>query len=183
MNASVDLIGLAIVSADDCIADAQGHMPDGLRNEADWQWFQSELDRADLTMLGRVGHERHPNTKHRHRLILSSSAQGLELRPDGWWWNPATLPWSDVTTRLMPRGGRVAVPGGRLVFDLALALGYREFHLSRAEHCLLPGGVKLFSACATQSAEACLAQAGLQAAPARWLDEPAHISFRLWESA
>ena len=33
--------GLAIVSRDDRIADAAGAMPDSLRNEADWAYFQS----------------------------------------------------------------------------------------------------------------------------------------------
>jgi hypothetical protein len=181
MNARVDLIGLAIVSADDCIADAQGNMPEGLRNEADWAHFQNELDRADLTLLGRIGHERHPNTKQRRRLIVSTSAQGLELRPDGWWWNPADCGWDEVVGRLMPRGGRVAVPGGKRVFDLCLALGYREFHLSRAERCHLPGGVKLFSACDVRSAEAVLEGAGMVAGPVAWLDEKAAISFRVWQ--
>jgi hypothetical protein len=182
MNARVDLIGLAIVSADDCIADARGKMPDGLRNEADWSHFQDELDRADITLLGRIGHELHPNANNRRRLVVSSSATGLEVRPDGWWWNPADCGWDEVTARLMPRGGRVAVPGGRRVFDLCLALGYREFHLSRATRCLLPGGVKLFTACATQSAEAVLAGAGIRAGPIDWLDEAAGVSFCLWQA-
>lgn len=182
MNARVDLIGLAIVSADDCIADARGEMPDGLRNEADWAHFQDELDRADLTLLGRIGHERHPNTKHRRRLIVSSSADGLEVRPDGWWWNPAQLEWDEVVRRLLPRGGRVAVPGGRLVFDLCLTLGYREFHLSRAENCFLPGGVKLFTRCAETPAETLLAEAGLQSGPRSWLDETALVSFCMWRT-
>ncbi len=180
MNSRVELIGLAIISADDCIADARGEMPDGLRNEADWAHFQQELDRADLTLLGRIGHERHPNTKNRHRLIVSSSAQGLDLRPDGWWWNPASLPWDEVTGRLMPRGGRVAVPGGRRVFDLCLTLGYAEFHLSRAERCLLPGGTKLFTACATDPADHVLREAGLNAGERSWLDEEAGVSFCVW---
>jgi hypothetical protein len=182
MNARVDLIGLAIVSADDCIADARGEMPEGLRNEADWAYFQNELDRADITLLGRIGHERHPNDKQRRRLVVSSSATGLEVRPDGWWWNPADCDWNEVTARLMPRGGRVAVPGGRRVFDLCLALGYCEFHLSRAERCLLPGGVKLFTACAQKPAADVLAEAGLQAAPAPWLDDAAGVSTYLWST-
>lgn len=182
MNARVDLIGLAIVSADDCIADARGEMPDGLRNEADWAHFQNELDRADITLLGRIGHERHPNSKHRRRLIVSSSANGLEVRPDGWWWNPAALGWDDVLARLLPRGGRIAVPGGKRVFDLCLALGYREFHLSRAERCHLPGGVKLFSACEDTPATMLLRRAGLTEDGPRWLDEPGAVSFSLWRS-
>ena len=182
MNSRVELIGLAIVSVDDCIADARGAMPDGLRNEADWAHFQNELDRADLTLLGRIGHERHPNTKQRHRLIVSSAARGLELRPDGWWWDPATTSWDEVKDRLMPRGGRVAVPGGRRVFDLCLALGYAEFHLSRAERCLLPGGTKLFTACQTTPAEELLSGAGLKAGPRSWLDEAAGVSFCVWRS-
>lgn len=183
MNARVDLIGLAIVSADDCIADAHGEMPDGLRNEADWTHFQNELDRADLTLLGRIGHERHPNAKQRRRLIVSSAADGLEVRPDGWWWNPQMLKWDDVTARLLPRGGRVAVPGGRRVFDLCLVLGYREFHLSRAERCHLPRGVKLFSACTERPAADLLMDAGLHAGSPTWLDEEARISFVLWQAS
>lgn len=182
MNARVDLIGLAIVSADDCIADARGDMPDGLRNEADWAHFQNELDRADLTLLGRIGHERHPNTKHRRRLVVSSSSTGLEVRPDGWWWNPEALSWDEVVGRLMPRGGRIAVPGGKRVFDLCLALGYREFHLSRAERCRLPGGVKLFTACETAPADDVLRGAGLAGEGPRWLDEAAAVSFTVWQS-
>lgn len=182
MNARVDLIGLAIVSADDCIADARGEMPDGLRNEADWAHFQNELDRADLTLLGRIGHERHPNTKQRRRLVVSSSSTGLEVRPDGWWWNPEALGWDEVVHRLMPRGGRVAVPGGKRVFDLCLALGYREFHLSRAARCVLPGGVKVFTACETGPAESVLEGAGLRAGPAEMLDEAGGVTLAVWRS-
>jgi len=49
------IVGFAIVSADDRIADAGGAMPDALRNEADWQRFQAELDASALTVLGRLG--------------------------------------------------------------------------------------------------------------------------------
>src|SRR5271169_3255695 len=43
-----EIHGYAIVSDDDRIADASGGMPTTLRNEADWAYFQAELDRADL---------------------------------------------------------------------------------------------------------------------------------------
>jgi hypothetical protein len=46
----------------------------------------------------------------------------------------------------------------------------------------LPGGVKLFTACAQKPAVDVLAEAGLQAAPARWLDDAAGVSTYLWST-
>ena len=48
---SVEIHGYAIVSDDDRIADARGVMPRALLNDADWAYFQAELDRADLVVL------------------------------------------------------------------------------------------------------------------------------------
>ncbi len=84
----IEVHGYAIVSADDRIADAQGQMPASLRNDADWAYFQSELDRADFVAIGRVSHEATPNPKRRRRIVLSRAARGLESRADAEWWNP-----------------------------------------------------------------------------------------------
>ena len=100
------ILGLAIVSQNDCIADAQGNMPEALRNDADWALFQSELDKASLTVLGRLGHEAHGNAKQRRRMIVSSSSSGLEERADGWWWNPMLLDWPTAVARAAPRRRR-----------------------------------------------------------------------------
>ena len=81
--------GHAIVSDDDRIADANGETPAELRNDADWARFQTALDTAAVTVVGRLGHAAHPNTKGRSRLVLSSGAKGIERRADAWWWNPA----------------------------------------------------------------------------------------------
>ena len=79
----VEIHGYAIVSDNDCIADASGRTPDVLRNEADWAYFQAELGQSAVTVLGRLGHEANPNPKGRLRMILSSSSTGLERRRDG----------------------------------------------------------------------------------------------------
>src|SRR4051812_36675988 len=50
----VEIHGYAIVSDNDCIADASGQTPDMLRNEADWAYFQAELNRSTVTVLGRL---------------------------------------------------------------------------------------------------------------------------------
>ena len=71
-------------------------MPEALRNGADWRYFQQGLDAADLVVLGRLGHEAHGNPGGRVRMVVSRSVEGLERRADGWWWNPADLPWSDT---------------------------------------------------------------------------------------
>ena len=60
---SLAFAGYAIVSADGFIADDDGHMPDSLKFEADWAYFQAALDRADITLIGRLTHEAAPNVK------------------------------------------------------------------------------------------------------------------------
>jgi hypothetical protein len=113
----VEIHGYAIVSDNDCIADALGQTPAVLRNDADWAYFQAELNKSALTVLGRLGHEANPNPKGRLRMVLSSSSPGLERRADGWWWNPEGLSWDQAIRTVLPEGGQVAVPGGRQVFD------------------------------------------------------------------
>ncbi|NIX77776.1 hypothetical protein [Microvirga terricola] len=178
---AVEIHGYAIISDDDRIADAAGRMPDILRNDADWAYFQQELDAADLTVLGRAGHQANPNSKGRLRLVLSSSSTGLERRPDGWWWNPDLVPWTDAIRAVLPDGGRVAVPGGRRVFDLFLEIGYDAFHLSRAEGTHVPGGVPLFSQCDEGlSAEQVLSARSLKAGERRVLDIRVPVTLTIW---
>jgi hypothetical protein len=74
----IEVHGYAIVSEDDRIADADGVTPASLRNDADWSYFQSELDRAAVTVLGRAGHELNPNRRNRLRIVLSTSVRDLE---------------------------------------------------------------------------------------------------------
>jgi hypothetical protein len=173
--------GHAIVSADDMIADASGATPASLRNEADWARFQAALDRAAVTVLGRLGHEANPNLKGRNRLILSSSARGVERRLDAWWWNPAEATLAEALASAAPGGGIVAVPGGRRVFDLFLATGFDEFHLARAAGVHLPEGIPIFSAVREgRSADAVLAAHGLRPEPPTMLDAEAGVSLTVW---
>ncbi|HZH12081.1 MAG TPA: hypothetical protein VEZ24_17150 [Microvirga sp.] len=177
----VEIHGYAIVSDDDRIADETGRTPDALRNDADWAYFQAELNQSDVTVLGRLGHEANPNPRKRVRMILSSSSEGIEQRADGWWWNPEKLSWAHAIRRVLPHGGRVAVPGGRQVFDLFLKLGYDAFHLTRAEGVAVPGGVPVFTECESgRSAEAILAAAGLKPGDRQILDPAGPVSLVVW---
>lgn len=181
MSPAYALEGHAIVSADDRIAGADGLTPPSLRNEADWTRFQAELDRAAVTVLGRLGHQANPNRKGRNRLVLSASAMGVERRADAWWWNPAEAGLAEALAKAAPAGGVVAIPGGRRVFDLFLEIGFDAFHLARAAPVRLPGGVPVFSAVAEgRSAAEILARSGLAAAAPEWLDEAAGVSLTLW---
>ena len=178
---SVDVHGYAIVSRDDRIADASGAMPEGLRNAADWAYFQAELDLCDWVALGRLSHEAAPNPRRRRRLIVSNATRGLEPRADGWWWRPEDVAFAEVAARLLPVGGRLAVPGGQGVFGLFLGLGYAAFHLARAEGVSLPGGRRIFAE--ADSADATLRRAGLTPGPPRWLDQPALVSLTVYARA
>jgi hypothetical protein len=57
------------------------------------------------------------------------------------------MSWVEVAKELLPRGGDVAVPGGRVVFDLFLKIGFDAFHLTRAHGVRFSGGRTLFSGC------------------------------------
>jgi hypothetical protein len=173
--------GHAIVSGDDRIAGRDGNTPPELSNEADWLRFQRALDEAAVVVLGRLSHEANPNVRRRNRLIVSSSSPGIERRGDGWWWNPKALPLVDALAGAAPNGGVVAVPGGRLIFDLFRSFGFDAFHLARCEKVLLPGGVPLFSAVgAGVTAAAVLAGDGLVAGPRETLDPKAEVSLVVW---
>ena len=182
--------GHAIVSDDDRIADADGRMPEALRNDADWRQFQAALDAADIVLLGRLGHEAHPNPGRR-RMVVSGSARALEKRADAWWWNPEGLPLAEALARIaiedaiVPRGGvlHVAVPGGTQVFDLVLAgPGFDVFDLARKAGVRVPGGRPVFSACDMlgQGTEEVLAGAGLAASPSQFLDPAAGVTLTRW---
>ena len=132
MPGHLDITGYAIVSDDDKIAGADGMTPVSLRNEKDWELYQRAQELANLVIFARRSHELEPNIHRSLRLVVSREAPALEQRPDGWWWDPRRTTWEEVAARLMPKGGRVAVGGGQVVFDLFLMIGFDGFHLSRA---------------------------------------------------
>lgn len=172
--------GHAIVSADDCIADAEGRKPAGLDNEADWRNFQREMDRSVLVVLGRASYDADTDRKPRNRLILSRSVTGLAHRDGAWWWNPADVGLDTALETAAPDGGLVGVPGGKHVFDYFLEHGMDAFHLARAHRVRLPGGQKVFSAAARRSAENCLADAGFRPGPTETLDAEAEVTLTVW---
>ena len=140
----IEINGYAIVSDDDKIAGQDGLMPASLRNEKDWECFQRALAGSDLVVLGRRSHELAPNVRGDQRLVISRGAAGLEQYANVCGWHPARVNWEEVAKELLPRGGDVAVPGGQVVFDLFLKIGFDAFHLTRAHGVRLPGGERSF---------------------------------------
>jgi len=178
--------GHAIVSADDCIADAEGGKPERLNNPADWARFQAELDKAVLILIGRKSHEADPPAaRQRNRMIVSSAVPGgLEQRADGWWWNPGAVALEEALAKVAPEGGIVAIPGGQRVFDDFLGIGYDAFHLARNPNVTLAQGVGVFSACERGvGAEEVLAGAGLLPAEYEVLDPAANVTVTVWRPA
>ncbi len=184
MAGNLDITGYAIVSDDDKIAAADGLTPVSLRNEKDWELYQRAQDLANLVVFTRRSHELEPNVRGRPRLVVSREAAGLEQRADGWWWDPRRTTWEVVAARLLPTGGRVAVGGGQVVFDLFLMIGFEGDNLSRAHGVKLPGGRPVFAACeAGVSAAALLEQHGLKLSERIPLD-PAHgVEMTVWRRA
>jgi hypothetical protein len=171
--------GHAIVSADGMIADAEGGMPTGLRNDADWRRFQAALDRAALVVLGRLGHERHPNPNGRRRLVVTSGVAALAADaadPRTSLWNPGGMTLDRVLEELGIATGTVAVTGGTRVFDLFLPW-FDSFALATATRVRMPGGRPCFS---TGVPETVLAGAGLVASGPKSLDADAGVMLVEW---
>ncbi|MBN9305959.1 MULTISPECIES: dihydrofolate reductase [unclassified Devosia] len=173
---ALEIVGHAIVSADGMIADRDHKMPAALRNDADWRRFQAALDRAVLVVLGRIGHEAHPNPG-RKRLVVTSRVAWLERAPGDdhtMLWNPSGIGLRRVLAGLGIADGVVAVTGGQRVFDLFLP-GFTSFELVTVAGLAIPDGVPCFSGGLPWDV---LAQAGLRAAETEELD--AGVSLTVW---
>jgi dihydrofolate reductase len=140
--------GFAIVSADGMIADANGAMPDCIRNDADQHFLQAAMDRAAAIVHGRRSHEGGPRAAKRKRVVVTRQVPAIAADPsqsNALLWNPAGASLEQAVDALGVGTGSIAVIGGTDVFSLFLPL-YDVFHLSRATRAKIPGGQPLFSA-------------------------------------
>lgn len=176
--------GYAIVSVDGMIADANGTMPEAIRNDADQHFLQAELDRAAVIVHGRHSHEGGPRAARRKRLIVTRAIAATApdaSHPNTLLWNPASATVENALAAIGASGGLVAIIGGTEVFGLFLPL-YDAFHLTRAAHAKIPGGRPVFAQAGPQATpEQILAAHGLRPSPRRDIDAPAGITLTTWE--
>jgi dihydrofolate reductase len=176
--------GYAIVSDDGMLADANGIMPPGIRNDADQHFFQSSLDRAALIVHGRHSHEGGSRAKERKRLVLTRLVAGIApdpLHPHALLWNPTGATLHQAAAALGVTAGMIAVIGGPEVFSLFLP-HYDSFHLSRANGVKIPGGRPVFTELAAGGTpEDILSSFGLKPGPRRGLDAAAGVTLVTWE--
>ena len=174
--------GLAIVSADDMIADAAGNQPPALTIEADQRHFMAATAAADVLAHGRYSGDAGPGAASRPRIVLTRSIAGVERDPRRQrrvLWNPAGAALDEAWDALGERGVLVVI-GGTEVFGLFLELGYDAFHLSRAGHVRLPGGRPVFPGIPPRNADDLLAGHGLKPGPTRSLDAAAALTLVTW---
>lgn len=170
----------AVVSADDRITGPSGEMPAVLKTDAEWNFFQSGLDAADVVVLGRFSHLVTPNPRKRRRLVMTRSVPGVQ--PDGditVFWNPDRSGLPEALAAFAVPVSHLAVAGGQGVFDhfLSAPHGYTAFHLSRIDSVSLPGGTAVFGKVqdGAATAHAVLQSTGFQPGPRRQLDDLAHV--------
>jgi dihydrofolate reductase len=176
--------GLAIVSADSMLADADGHMPKSLLVKADQQFFQDTLDQAAVLVQGRHSHEGSPRAARRRRLVLTRRIAAIAedaSYPNALLWNPKGATLQEAWERLGAPDGMLAVIGGTEVYDLFLTIGYDRFHLSRASHVQLPGGRPVFSEVdAGRTPEEVLASHALKPGPQHVFDSILGVTMVTW---
>jgi len=166
-----------VVSDDDMLADHNGKLPEALKNDAEWAFFQAGLNRSDVTILGRRSHEATPNHKHRRRIVMTRSVKttGAIDQDHALFWNPAETDLADALAVFETNLNHLAVVGGQAVFDYFLAgpFKYTAFHLSRVHGVQLPGGRGVFAAVnrSGKTAKAVLEARGFIPEPVVELDE------------
>ncbi|HLW92443.1 MAG TPA: dihydrofolate reductase [Roseiarcus sp.] len=184
MSSRFHIPGYAIVSADHMIADSTGIMPPALIFDADKEYFQRELDRADILIHGRHSYEWQPNSAQRRRLILTRQVPALAPSPDyerGMLWNPAGAPFEEACASLGVTSGIAAVLGGPEVYNIFFPIGYDAFYLCRASSVKLPGGVPVFPQVKLgQAPEEVLADFGYAPGPMTFLDEANGVTLVSW---
>jgi dihydrofolate reductase len=175
--------GYAIVSADGMIADAKGEMPDSLHYNADQHYLQSGLDGAAAVIHGRHSNEGGPRAAQRKRLIVTRQIAAVAPDPahaNALLWNPSGRPLEKALEELGVADGAIAVIGGPEVFSMFLPL-YTAFHLSRAAHVRIPGGLPVFTEVGPNATpEDVLARHGLRPGPRRDLDAAAGVTVVTW---
>jgi dihydrofolate reductase len=175
--------GLAIVSVDGMIANANGVQPDALKLEADQRFFHATLDAATALVHGRNSGEGGPHMARRRRLVLTRTVAALSRDPQNdrtVHWNPAGASLEEAWKALGLSGGVLAVIGGTEPFGLFLDIGYDTFHLSRAHGVKLSGGRPVFPGIPPHSPEDLLAQHHMRPGAARALDEAAGLTLVTW---
>jgi len=175
--------GLAIVSADGMIADANGIQPAALKLKADQEFFHAACARADVLAHGRNSAEGGPDAGRRRRLVLTRRVPGMARDPENGnalLWNPAGATLDDAWGAFGLNGGLLTVIGGTDGFGLFLQRGYDAFHLSRAAYAHLPGGRPVFPGVPAQSPEQLLERHGLKPGATRVLDAAAGLTLVTW---
>jgi dihydrofolate reductase len=175
--------GYAIVSADGMIADAKGEMPDSLHYDADQHYLQSGLDGAAAVIHGRHSNEGGPRAAQRKRLIVTRQIATVgpdPTRTNTLLWNPSGATLEKALGELGVTDGTVAVIGGPEVFSMFLPL-YDAFHLSRAAHVRIPGGLPVFTEVGPNATpEDVLGRHGLKPGPRRDLDAADGVTLVTW---
>jgi dihydrofolate reductase len=175
--------GYVIVSADGMIADANAVIPDSIKNAADQRFFQNALDAAAVLVHGRHSDEGGPHAARRKRLVLTRQIAALEpdpSRPNALLWNPSGASFEQALAAIGVNTGMVAIIGGREVFSLFLPR-YDSFHLSRAAHAKIPGGLAVFTEVGPNATpEDVLRRHGLKPDPRHDLDAAAGVSLATW---
>lgn len=171
--------GYAVVGDNDRIADAAGEMPDNLKNDAEWKFFQDGLDAADVTALGRRSNDVTPNHRQRRRLVMTRSVSGVERNGLFVFWNPEGASLEAALAAFDCTVSHLAVAGGRDVFDYFLTGPHRYtvFHLSRIKGITHPGGVGVFNAIETmgQTADETLRSSGYLPGSSEKLDDDVEV--------
>ena len=176
--------GYVIVSSDGMIADANGVMPDSIKNDADQKFFQSGLDQAAAIVHGRHSHEGGPRADRRKRVVVSRQIAATApdpAHPNSILWNPTGATLEQALADIGVTDGTIAIIGGTEVFSMFLPL-YNQFYLSHATKAKIPGGRPVFSAVGPNaSPEDILMQHGLGPGPRRELDPAAGVYVVTWK--
>ncbi len=182
MASPLRIEGYVIASADGMLADASFQMPQSLKFEADYKFFESAMDAAAVIVHGRNSFEDQPRSPERTRIILTRKVDALARDPDNpkaTLWNPAGASFEDACQQAGVTSGLAAIIGGPVVFGMFMDR-FDVFWLSQAHNVRLPGGEGAFPGIPPQTPQEILASHGLLRAEVRKLDAANNVDVTAW---
>jgi dihydrofolate reductase len=182
MTGAVQIEGYAIVSEDGMLANADRVMPNSLKFDADYAFFEAALDAVDLVVHGRHSQEQQPRAPMRRRLILTQSIPRIAQdpsNPKALLWNPLGASFEDAVAAVGSPVQRVGVIGGTDVFALFLNR-FDAFYLTHAPYVWLPGGRPVFPDVPRRHPDDVLSEHGMRPDPPHMLDATRNLSMVTW---
>ena len=136
-------IVIAVVSKDGFIAKYSGHQPKDWTSKEEKEKFKIDLNKCDLSILGRKSHEL-AYEKLRKRIIFTSSVKKITKKNNHVFFNPKFNNFNELEL-FFKNKKKIAILGGTKIYDFFLEKKLITDIILTVEPVFFKNGLKLFS--------------------------------------